>query len=335
MNNPNIFLGCELIEKTDEKHFNEFVSIWNCYHCDNQFKASRRKLRERARDRLNAHCGCVTNGSASKTSKKYSLNGCELISDENQINGKRKGAYILYDWKCHYCKSKFEATRNELINTAENYGKSHCGCQKTTRDQDLKSDWVLLDNYVDSYLGCKLAGHTSRVKKTSKIYIWECGFCQELFELSRQGLRGRSKAGNDAHCKCQSRRRVKKINVGRESPFKLDDLHHTVREVHRHSSAHKLGSTITTDDVKNIIFKDCHYCGDKPKLIPRITRNNESVASSIPRNGIDRKDSSIGYTIENCVPCCTRCNILKKDINYDDFCNLIAKIAERFSNNYQ
>lgn len=43
-------------------------------------------------------------------------------------------------------------------------------------------------------------------------------------------------------------------------------------------------------------------------------------------NGIDRKDSSKGYTIDNCVPCCTECNTMKSDLPLDVFYNRIDKI---------
>jgi hypothetical protein len=46
---------------------------------------------------------------------------------------------------------------------------------------------------------------------------------------------------------------------------------------------------LTLDWVKENLIKPCIYCGFKS-------------------NGFDRKDNSIGHTIDNCVPCCTECN---------------------------
>jgi 5-methylcytosine-specific restriction endonuclease McrA len=59
----------------------------------------------------------------------------------------------------------------------------------------------------------------------------------------------------------------------------------------------------------------CHYCGNK-----------------IIGVGLDRIDSSIGYTIENCVPCCKDCNIMKNAKGYDEFiqkCKQIVKNLEQ------
>ena len=51
----------------------------------------------------------------------------------------------------------------------------------------------------------------------------------------------------------------------------------------------------------------CVYCGDPPS------------GSPIARNTLDRIDSSGGYTAGNVVPCCTVCNLAKKDMSLDTF----------------
>ena len=56
----------------------------------------------------------------------------------------------------------------------------------------------------------------------------------------------------------------------------------------------------------------CHYCGVPPN----------------PLNGIDRKDNSQGYNMENCVPCCAKCNYAKRTMTYADFFAWIDRIVE-------
>jgi hypothetical protein len=65
----------------------------------------------------------------------------------------------------------------------------------------------------------------------------------------------------------------------------------------------------TFDDLKNT---KCYICGKEP---------NENHVS-----GIDRYDSNIGYTVENCKPCCTECNIMKNNTDYPDFIKQCRKI---------
>lgn len=57
----------------------------------------------------------------------------------------------------------------------------------------------------------------------------------------------------------------------------------------------------------------CFYCGFKPNW-PET------------HNGIDRVDNEKGYIEENCVSCCTQCNVAKNDLNINDFKFRINKL---------
>jgi len=72
---------------------------------------------------------------------------------------------------------------------------------------------------------------------------------------------------------------------------------------------------------KNLIFSNCHYCGSEPS---RITRRRSY--GQIHYNGIDRVDNSLGYTLSNCVPCCTTCNLAKRDMGQTQFVGWINKV---------
>jgi len=53
--------------------------------------------------------------------------------------------------------------------------------------------------------------------------------------------------------------------------------------------------SLTIDEVKNLIYDKCYYCG----------------ATTKNRHGIDRVDRSVGYVNTNVVTCCSLCNRLK------------------------
>lgn len=82
---------------------------------------------------------------------------------------------------------------------------------------------------------------------------------------------------------------------------------------------------LSLDEFKNIINKDCCYCGQKPEEKQSLIRYNKT-GSPILVNGIDRIDSTKGYYKENCVPCCFMCNKMKSDLYYKDFLHHIKKI---------
>jgi len=73
---------------------------------------------------------------------------------------------------------------------------------------------------------------------------------------------------------------------------------------------------ITLEEFKIIIKQNCIYCNLS-------TENNNSKKKA---NGIDRINNDLGYVIENCVPCCLRCNRMKMDISMVDFKKKIIDI---------
>jgi hypothetical protein len=68
----------------------------------------------------------------------------------------------------------------------------------------------------------------------------------------------------------------------------------------------------------------CYYCGASPSNIKKARQDRENYIY----NGVDRKNSSIGYVTENCVPCCKLCNFMKMKLSEIDFISHIQKIYE-------
>ena len=81
---------------------------------------------------------------------------------------------------------------------------------------------------------------------------------------------------------------------------------------------------LTKEDFHSIVTKPCVYCGKLPEV--RVFRKGRTGECSASVNGIDRVDSSKGYTLDNVVPCCTRCNQMKLNYETSDFLEHISKI---------
>jgi len=69
---------------------------------------------------------------------------------------------------------------------------------------------------------------------------------------------------------------------------------------------------LTKDKFEELVSMACYYCG---------TFNDKEVI------GIDRLNSSRGYTNENCVPCCKVCNFMKGTLSKNTFITQSHKIA--------
>lgn len=66
--------------------------------------------------------------------------------------------------------------------------------------------------------------------------------------------------------------------------------------------------TLSVEEFNHILSQQCVYCGSGSRMT------------------IDRVDSSLGYTLENCVPACVTCNMMKYTIDKDEFLSHVVKV---------
>ena len=100
----------------------------------------------------------------------------------------------------------------------------------------------------------------------------------------------------------------------------------SIRNYKYWAKSRELEYNLTEEQFKEITQKDCFYCGAKPGNISKTPNNNGAYIY----NGIDRVDNKKGYTIDNVVPCCKRCNQAKKNYTLQNFQDWIEKIYNRF-----
>lgn len=79
----------------------------------------------------------------------------------------------------------------------------------------------------------------------------------------------------------------------------------------------KLLFELTIDEYERLQHGTCYLCG--------------IASSDVHKNGIDRVDSSKGYSIDNCRTCCTHCNLIKKDFDVDSFVNQCVQIGSYYN----
>lgn len=69
------------------------------------------------------------------------------------------------------------------------------------------------------------------------------------------------------------------------------------------SKYRKLGFSLSQEKFEELVLQECLYCGKPPNEI----------------SGLDRIHSNAGYHPDNLVPCCTKCNMMKRDSFVCDF----------------
>lgn len=81
---------------------------------------------------------------------------------------------------------------------------------------------------------------------------------------------------------------------------------------------------LTDEKFRELTSSPCHYTGKMPS-----TKKTARSGETYVYNGIDRVDSNLGYTLENCVPCCEAVNRMKMDLSKEEFINLCREIVKR------
>lgn len=96
---------------------------------------------------------------------------------------------------------------------------------------------------------------------------------------------------------------------------------------HYRTSAKKRGYefNLTYEQFLEIAEKDCHYCGLAPS--ERYAFKPWHTPAII--NGIDRVDNSLGYSVENSVPCCLMCNKSKNKYDLVEWLEWVSRVYNK------
>jgi 5-methylcytosine-specific restriction endonuclease McrA len=129
---------------------------------------------------------------------------------------------------------------------------------------------------------------------------------------------------------------VEKSARSRLNPDRLFVVHNKVK--HRYTSnasAHSRTFLLEDDTFISLLHENCFYCGAEPYDDVCIRARGTVYLredEAIKLGGIDRLDSALGYTVENCVPACTACNIAKGKRSVPEFVAWVLRVANFMEN---
>jgi len=83
---------------------------------------------------------------------------------------------------------------------------------------------------------------------------------------------------------------------------------------------------LTNEQFAKLTKQNCWYCNQEPAQMNRVYGKNKPKNAYYLYNGVDRMDNAVGYTMDNCISCCGRCNHMKHVLHVEDFINHIRKI---------
>lgn len=148
-------------------------------------------------------------------------------------------------------------------------------------------------------------------KRSTARVLCNCDICGKDIEIKYYGLFIRK--NNYENTKTTVCKNCSMANVN----FKHGDEHYSI--VKAGAKYRGIDFKLTLDEFKSIVMQKCHYC------------NEVYDGKYKGRNGIDRIDSSKGYVLSNCVPCCATCNSMKLDTDYDEFLNNVKYIYKHMN----
>lgn len=190
----------------------------------------------------------------------------------------------------------------------------NCTCGK---HRCLSKDMI---GYVSGRL-IVIAKAKTRGKRAYWLCQCECGKqCEVMGKLLRNKM--------TQSCGCIQKERARTMGV------KLAPGEASFNQVYagykREAELRNLAFEMSKERFREISKKDCFYCGAPPSNVHGYFRKYST--GSYVYNGVDRKDSFVGYVEGNIVPCCAVHNFMKKRMSAEDFifyCKAVADYQEK------
>lgn len=189
-------------------------------------------------------------------------------------------------------------------------------------------DWVLLKELKSITTKGGTSKRTARVRCT-------CGTVKTV-QLDNL-IRGASKRCNG----CAKKIRAEKIR-GPRSPDGVVNQKCAFGRYRQGATKRGLAFELNLETFVKMAKQNCHYCNSPPSNCYNVKHSKGELkgksrgGAAFIHNGIDRVNSALGYFVENCVPCCKRCNRAKSNMSTKEFYDWITAVyrhtKERFKN---
>lgn len=151
--------------------------------------------------------------------------------------------------------------------------------------------------------------------------IWECRCdCGTVKEVIGRDLT----TGNTASCGCLRRDEVSRRRI---KPAGQANAHCVYVQYRNRARLKELEFAISEEDFKRLTAMNCTYCG----AVPSACRYRKTLNGSFTFNGLDRLDSSLGYTIKNVVTCCKACNRAKQQMTESAFRSWVRRVYNHWA----
>lgn len=239
------------------------------------------------------------------------------MNQVKDITGQRFGRFVvighlqgdLHNCVCD-CGNERTVTRRNLISG----NSKSCGC---LRAEGRRAMALKLEG--------KRFGFLTVLKRTPKGHFacrCECGNLSTVAVTAlTRGIVKSCGCKNGNHPK-QISWRTREIELAKERA--LETLAKSLFKAYQNEARKKAKPwNLSIAHFSSLLKGKCHYC-DSPAL--NVRKHTRLKGVILKYNGIDRLDNSKGYSLENCVSCCKRCNSAKNDMTQTEFTDWVVKV---------
>jgi hypothetical protein len=206
--------------------------------------------------------------------------------------------------RCDCGKEKTVAIHNMLTQRTVS-----CGCFQKRRSRELH-----MSNLHGRRFGRLVALSPTKRRARDGAIFWavrcDCGAEKEVGSSNLT-------SGNTQSCGCLMREKARRGCLPGDAA-----RHYYLDKYQRDASRRGFSWGLSDDQFYALISGLCYYCGVKPTL------NSKDKDGVLLSNGVDRKDNGLGYSPENCVPCCKFCQYAKRDLPYAEFLDHLERASK-------
>lgn len=137
-------------------------------------------------------------------------------------------------------------------------------------------------------------------------------------------------SGRTVSCGCYQKEQASKPHnrmVEKIKPNGESSLNYMFLTYKRNAKNRSYIFDLNKEQFRELTKGSCYYCGLPPNTEHKYwTHANVKKKTPYLGNGIDRKNNSLGYTLENCVACCKICNVAKASLSIKEFLQWVKRV---------
>ena len=162
---------------------------------------------------------------------------------------------------------------------------------------------------------------TDKTKKKRTVYecLCECGTIKNVRALDLL------KTNFTKSCGCLKNETSKQLGDRRKYATKEESSwRHQYRSYQTGAATREQNFELSFQDFVTLCKCNCYLCNSEPIERMQSIKSGTTILS----NGLDRVDTTQGYTLSNVKPCCSVCNLLKRTMNLNDFLSQCQRIVD-------